>query len=169
MLWYCNASEICTQVLKRDEEPMTLHSSSLSGNRGLIKSPLAMHFDFDCRECSQQLLNSPRLVDWCMTALSKKPCLFCFTGKVAGVRWEGSKTVFDDDTKDASHDPQPTPGAITEAMANSPQAVSQSQPAPIHDSQDDVPKIKWKKMASTELHKVGQTCNALQCEQHTWW
>ena len=59
------------KVLKWDEAPMTLHSSSLSGNRGLTKSPLALHFDFDCREYSQQLLNSLRLVR--MTALSKKP------------------------------------------------------------------------------------------------
>ena len=139
---------------------MTLHSSSFSGIRGVIGNLLAMHFYFEYRECFQHLLNRRMLMQWCMTALLKS-LLFWFTGKVAGVRWEGSKKVFDDDSKGASIDLQPNPSAVRddEVMANMSQPVSQSHPAPVHDSQDDLPKMKWKKMASAELHKVGQSCD----------
>lgn len=75
-------------------------------------------------------------------------------GKVAGAKWEGSKTVFDEDANDASQQPEQRQAAST--LASLPQAVSQDQPDHVTESQDDLPRMKWKKMALAELQKADQ-------------
>lgn len=75
---------------------------------------------------------------------------------VAGAKWEGSKTVFHDDANDASQDPERRQAASRQdvALASLPQVVHQDQPDHVSESQDDLPKKKWKKMALAELQKV---------------
>lgn len=82
--------------------------------------------------------------------------LLGLAGKVAGTKWEGSKTVFDEDANGISQDPEPKQAASRQdaAVAGLPQAVSQDQPDHVSESQDDLPKMKWKKMALAELKKV---------------
>lgn len=77
-------------------------------------------------------------------------------GKVAGAKWEGCKTVFDEDANGVSQDPEPQQAASRQdaVLAGLPQAVSQDQPDLVNESQDDLPKMKWKKMALAELQKV---------------
>ncbi|DBA76077.1 hypothetical protein WJX77_000660 [Trebouxia sp. C0004] len=79
-------------------------------------------------------------------------------GKVTGAKWEGSRTVFDEDANDASQDPGPQSAASRHdaALASLPQAVSQDQPDHVSESQEDLPKMKWKKMALAELQKADQ-------------
>ena len=103
--------------------------------------------------------------------------LLGLAGKVAGAKWEGSKTVFDEDANDASQQPEQRQAANT--LASLPQAFSQDQPDHVTESQDDLPKMKWKKMALAELQKVmthivahvsRQMFVACQCHMHvvTW-
>jgi len=87
--------------------------------------------------------------------------LLCLTllglaGKVTGAKWEGSKTVFDEDANDASQDPEQRQAASRQdaALAGLSQAVSQDHPDHVSESQDALPKMKWKKMALAELQKV---------------
>ncbi len=102
-------------------------------------------------------------------------------GKVAGAKWEGSKTVFDEDANGVSQDPEPKQAATRQdaVLAGLPQAVSQDQPDHVSESQDDLPKMKWKKMALAELQKVmthivahvfGHVIVSCQCYMHvvTW-
>ncbi|KAL0027997.1 hypothetical protein WJX79_009705 [Trebouxia sp. C0005] len=79
-------------------------------------------------------------------------------GMVAGAKWEGSKTVFHDDANDASQDPERRQAASRQdvALASLPQVVHQDQPDHVSESQDDLPKKKWKKMALAELQKADQ-------------
>lgn len=76
-------------------------------------------------------------------------------GKVTGAKWEGSKTVFDEDANDASIDPETQQAASRQdaALAVLPQILCQDN---VSDSQVDLPKMKWKKMASAELQKADQ-------------
>ena len=82
--------------------------------------------------------------------------LLGLAGKVAGAKWEGSKTVFAEDANDASQQPEQRQAARRQdaALAGLSQAVSQDQPDHVSESQDDLPKMKWKKMALAELQKV---------------
>jgi len=64
--------------------------------------------------------------------------------------------VFDEDPHDASQDPKRRQAASRQdaALAGLPQAVTQDQPDHVSESQEDLPKMKWKKMALAELQKV---------------
>ena len=82
----------------------------------------------------------------------------CLAGKIAGAKWEGSKTTFDDD---ASHNLGKIPD-ITLQMADTEAAEQSSHPT----SQLKLPKMKWKKMATLELQKVscGMHTSGCDCE-----
>ncbi|KAL0054759.1 hypothetical protein WJX82_001967 [Trebouxia sp. C0006] len=79
-------------------------------------------------------------------------------GKVAGAKWEGSKTVFDEDANGVSQDSAPQQAASRQdaALTGLPQAITQDQPDHVSEGQDDLPKMKWKKMALAELQKADQ-------------
>ena len=70
-------------------------------------------------------------------------------GKVAGAKWEGSKTVFDDTAVGSAH--SNTDG---DGLAGDRQSSAAAGPAML------LPDIKWKKLAVAELMKV---CTALCC------
>lgn len=70
-------------------------------------------------------------------------------GKVAGAKWEGSKTVFDDTADGSDH--ISTDG---DGLAGEKQSSAAAGPAML------LPDIKWKKLAVAELMKV---CTAPYC------
>lgn len=78
----------------------------------------------------------------------------CLAGKVAGAKWEGSKTTFDDGL---SHDDGKIPD-ITAQMEDGETAADLklcSHPTGAAASQQQ-PRMKWKKMAMAELQKVSR-------------
>ena len=78
------------------------------------------------------------------------------SGKVAGAKWEGSKTTFEDDTSGkAQHIPD-----ITAQVADSKNAVNAEGVQHVADAaacQQQLTKIKWKKLATAELQKVSHS------------
>lgn len=74
----------------------------------------------------------------------------CFAGKVAGAKWEGSKTTFEDV---ASHNDGKIPD-ITAQMVGEEDAKLCKYPTDAAVSGQQLPKMKWKKMATAELLKV---------------
>ena len=89
------------------------------------------------------------------------PTMLCLmllglAGKVAGAKWEGSKTVFDEDANGVSQDSAPQQAASRQdaALTGLPQAITQDQSDHVSEGQDHLPKMKWKKMALAELQKV---------------
>lgn len=77
-------------------------------------------------------------------------------GKVAGAKWEGSKTTFEDDTSDKANQ---IPDIIAQ-IAGSENAVNAEdvqQDADAAVCQPQLPKIKWKKLATAELQKVSHS------------
>lgn len=74
-------------------------------------------------------------------------------GKVAGAKWEGSKTTFDDGD---SHNVGKIPDITAQMVAGEKVAdVAQCDgPTDAATSGQQLPKMKWKKMAMVELQKV---------------
>lgn len=70
-------------------------------------------------------------------------------GKVAGANWEGSKTTFDDG--DSPHVSKIPVMVAEEKVADVTQC---SSPGDAAASGQQLPTIKWKKMAIAELQKV---------------
>ena len=67
-------------------------------------------------------------------------------GKVAGAKWEGSKTVFDDAASNGD--------TVTDAIHSPGHAQSSAGADPPSFTDILLPDIKWKKLATAELSKV---------------
>lgn len=100
--------------------------------------------------CPPSMSTSPRLAYVTDQQLIKICATFhgiLTAGKVAGAKWEGSKTVFDDaganDGQHSNHTDQPT-------------SLQQEVPPTAAPSRSNVllPDVKWKKLAVGELKKV---------------
>ena len=78
-------------------------------------------------------------------------------GRLAGVKWEGSKTTFDDHQSNKSNN---TPALVAQEAIS--QHVIINNPAQtnlVEDTgalQQPRPKMKWKKMATAELQQVSR-------------
>lgn len=76
--------------------------------------------------------------------------VLCPAGKVAGAKWQGSKTTFDGELA------EPEQGLAAAAHAVSLKAASamQGQEQAEQQTLPSLPKIKWKKLAAAHLQKV---------------
>ena len=73
-------------------------------------------------------------------------------GKVAGARWTGAKTTFDED------DAQPEAAAVQDTV--SPQEHSSLPAAPLPAS---LQAVKWKKLVTYELQQVNDEHSLVAC------
>lgn len=87
--------------------------------------------------------------------------MHAFAGKVAGAKWEGSKTTFGDG---ASHNDGKVPDIVTQLVGEE-DAKQCNHPTGASASGQQLPKMKWKKMAMAELLKV--SCQILHVSSVT--